>query len=51
MELELTMSGGKPENTTHLHWRAVKDLSPQLVDEFQQRASALHAEMHASFES
>jgi len=42
MELEMHHQRGKPANIAHLHWRAVKDLNPQLVDEFNQRSAALH---------
>ena len=41
MEME-SSHGGKPQNIAHLHWRAAKQLDPQLADEFKQRASKIH---------
>ena len=51
IELESSHERGKPENIAHLHWRAVKDIDPQLVDEFRQRASALHTGTHTTVPS
>jgi len=42
MELESMHEQGKPENIASIHWRAVRNLQPQLTDEFRQRAIALH---------
>ena len=42
MQLETSHPRGKRASVGHLHWRAVKDLDPQLVDEFNQRSAALY---------
>jgi len=48
IELECSHGQGKPENIAHLHWRAVKDLSPQLVDEFRCRVSTVHSAVNTT---
>ena len=41
IELEMHSCGGKPELVGSLHWKATKNLQPNLLDEFNERYTML----------